>query len=352
MRGMSMLHDMKTFEDKRWAAVCERRHGTFLYAVRTTDVFCKPGCASRLPKRDNVEFFDTAPAARAAGYRPCKRCRPEAEVHPEVTRACRLIEESESPPTTAELALAANLSESAFQRLFKRVTGVTSKAYVDAVRARRAKALLAAGSSVTTATYAAGFESSSRFFAKAGEALAMTPGHYRAGAPGTRIVYGVAPCRLGRVLVAAAERGICSITLGDTERELTALVKEEFHQATLKRDAGFAEVVREVATFVDAPGLAFDLPLDIRGTVFQRRVWEELRNIPPGETRTYTEVARAIGKPKAVRAVASACAANKLAVAIPCHRVKRNDGSQGGYRWGLERKKLLQEIERESEGAS
>ena len=343
---------MNALATARWQTVQQRAPGDFLYAVRTTGVFCKPGCASRLPRRDNVEFFDTTQAARKAGYRPCKRCRPETEVHPEVTRACRLIEESESLPNAAELALAANLGESAFQRLFKHVTGVTPKAYIDAVRARRAKALLAAGNSVTAATYASGFESSSRFFAKTGEALGMTPGHYRAGAPGTRIVYGVAPCGLGRVLVAATGRGICSITLGDTEHELVALLKEEFHQATLKRDPAFAEVVREVAAFVDAPGLAFDLPLDIRGTVFQRRIWEELRNIPPGQTRSYTHVAQAVGKPKAVRAVASACAANKLAVVIPCHRVKRSDGGQGGYRWGLERKNLLQKTERESEDAS
>lgn len=343
---------MNALATARWQTVQQRTPGDFLYAVRTTGVFCKPGCASRLPRRDNVEFFDTTQAARKAGYRPCKRCRPEAEVHPEVTCACRLIEKSESLPTAAELALASNLSESAFQRLFKRVTGVTPKAYIDAVRNRRAKVLLASGSSVTAATYASGFESSSRFFAKTGKALGMTPGRYRAGAPGTRIVYGVAPCRLGRVLVAATGRGICSITLGDTERELTALLKEEFHQATLKRDAAFADVVREVAAFVDAPRLVFDLPLDIRGTVFQRRIWEELRIIPPGKTRTYTQVAQAVGKPKAVRAVASACAANKLAVAIPCHRVKRSDGGQGGYRWGLERKNLLQKTERESEDAS
>ncbi|MCA8910456.1 MAG: bifunctional DNA-binding transcriptional regulator/O6-methylguanine-DNA methyltransferase Ada [Planctomycetes bacterium] len=337
---------MMTATDKRWAVVEARTPVPSLYyAVRTTGVFCRAGCPSRLPRRENVEFFDSPDAARAAGFRPCKRCRPETEAHPEIVNACRSIERAETPPGTNELASDAGLSVSAFQRLFKRVTGLTPKGYADAVRDGRVRGLLGDGASVTATAYASGFESSSRFFAKSGESLGMTPGLYRKGAPGMRIRYGTAPCRLGRVLVAATERGICSITLGDSDGELAALLKEEFHQADLRHDDDFAEIVSQVAAFVDAPAQALQLPVDIQGTAFQRRVWEELRRIPPGETRTYTELASAIGKPKAVRAVASACAANKLAVAIPCHRVKRNDGAQGGYRWGIERKQQLQDSE-------
>jgi AraC family transcriptional regulator, regulatory protein of adaptative response / methylated-DNA-[protein]-cysteine methyltransferase len=333
----------------QWKIVNERRPGEFIYAVRTTGVFCKPGCASRLPNRGNVDFFDSAARARLAGYRPCKRCKPETAMtatQTAIVEAARTIADSTEPPSVSELSARAGFSASRFQRLFKQVVGVTPKAYADSHRNERARRELSGGASVTRSAFAAGFNSSTRFYENAKRALGMKPAAWRAGAPGERIMVGTAACSLGRVLVAATERGLCAIQLGDDDADLTCELQRRLPCAELVEDAKFAATVRKVVAFIDEPSSRLDLPLDVRGTAFQCRVWEELRRIPAGETRTYTEVAERVGKPKAVRAVANACATNLLAVVIPCHRVKRTDGSQGGYRWGIERKEKLQGAER------
>jgi AraC family transcriptional regulator, regulatory protein of adaptative response / methylated-DNA-[protein]-cysteine methyltransferase len=333
----------------QWEAVRERRPASFVYAVRTTGVFCKPGCASRLPSRDNVDFFESAARARLAGYRPCKRCKPESAMtatQTAIVDAARAMAGSAEPLSVTALARGAGLSDSRFQRLFKQIVGVTPKAYADTRRNERTRRELSGSASVTQSALAAGFNSSTRFYENAKQALGMKPATWRDGAPGERIKVGTAACSLGRVLVGATERGLCAIQLGDDDGKLTRELQRRLPRAALVADAKFAATVRKVVAFIDKPSSGLDLPLDVRGTAFQCRVWEELRRIPVGETRTYTEVARRVGKPKAVRAVANACATNLLAVVIPCHRVKRADGSQGGYRWGVKRKQQLQDKER------
>jgi AraC family transcriptional regulator of adaptative response/methylated-DNA-[protein]-cysteine methyltransferase len=333
----------------RWKAVREREPANFIYAVRTTGVFCRPGCASRLPRRDHVQFFESAAQARLAGFRACKRCNPEqamSESENAIVQAARQIADSAELPTVGKLAARAGLSESRFQRLFKQVVGVTPKAYMLAQRDKRTRDGLAQGDSVTATVFSAGFNSSSRFYADAKRALGMKPASWRDGGAGERIGVGTAACSLGRVLVAATDRGLCAIQLGDSDTALRRELKRRLPRAKFANAPGLAATLREVVAFIDQPARGLSLPLDIRGTAFQCRVWDELRRIPPGETRTYTQVAKRVGKPKAVRAVANACANNFLAVAIPCHRVKREDGGQGGYRWGMERKEKLQRKER------
>lgn len=321
--------------------------GRFVYAVRSTGVYCRPSCPSRAARPENLSFHAGPAAAEAAGFRPCRRCRPDepalAERQAEtVTRACRLIEAAETPPSLDALARASGLSPFHFHRTFKAVTGVTPTAYARAHRAARATESLAQGKSVTESLYAAGYGAPSRFYADGAERLGMSPSAYRRGGAGERIASAVASCALGLVLVAATERGICAILLGDDEETLRQDLGMRFPKAEIVGGAAdFAETVRAVVRLVETPGAAFALPLDIGGTAFQHRVWAALRRIPPGATASYAEIARAIGAPAAVRAVAMACGANRIAVAIPCHRVVRSDGALSGYRWGTARKAAL-----------
>ena len=326
--------------------------GRFVYAVRSTGVYCRPGCPSRAARPDNLSFHAGPAEARAAGFRPCRRCRPDEPAPAErqaehITRACRLIEAADTPPTLETLARAAGLSPFHFHRIFKTVTGVTPRAYARAHRAARAADSLAQGRTVTESVYAAGYGAPSRFYASAAERLGMRPSAYRRGGAGERLSFAVGPCALGLVLVAATERGICAILLGDEEEALRRDLAARFPRAEIVAGAAdFAATVAAVVRLVAEPGAAFALPLDVGGTAFQQRVWEALRRIPAGATASYAEIARAIGEPAAVRAVAMACGANRLAVAIPCHRVVRSDGALSGYRWGTARKTELLARER------
>ena len=337
-------------EDPRWRAV-ERRDraadGTFVYSVRTTGVYCRPSCAARLPRRENVAFHASCAEAERSGFRPCKRCRPNEpgladQQAAAVATACRLIEEAEETPSLAALAQAAGLSRFHFHRVFKAVTGVTPKAYADAHRGKRVRAELKQSGTVTEAIYGAGFNSSGRFYAAAPGVLGMTPTQFRAGGGGNVIRFAVGECSLGAILVAATEKGVCAIELGNDPDALVRGLQDRFPNARfVGGDPAFELLVARVVGFVETPGQGLDLPLHIRGTAFQQRVWRAIRAIPAGSTTTYSEIARRIGKPKAVRAVAHACASNGIALAIPCHRVVRIDGSMAGYRWGVARKRAL-----------
>lgn len=336
--------------DHRWARVLARdpqADGSFFYAVRTTGIYCRPSCAARRPRAGNVLFFASADEAERAGYRACRRCRPRAEAAPArntalVTALCRAIEQATTAPTLAMLAAQASMSPFHVQRVFKSVTGVTPKAYAAAVRARRLRDALPQDGTITDALYATGFNSSGRFYAQTDRLLGMTPTQFRSGGAGTTIRYGVGETSLGKVLVAATDRGVCAILLGDDGHALLQDLQQRFAAARiLSGDRGFAATVARVVAFVDDPRTGLSLPLDIRGTAFQQRVWQALCAIPAGTTATYAEIARRIGAPKSVRAVAGACAANALAVAVPCHRVLRGDGGLAGYRWGIARKKAL-----------
>jgi AraC family transcriptional regulator of adaptative response/methylated-DNA-[protein]-cysteine methyltransferase len=338
----------------RWRAVQARDRaadGLFVYAVETTGIYCRPVCPSRRPRLENVRYFADAAGAEVAGYRPCRRCRPD-EADPQavlIARTCRTMEAAETAPPAAELAAAAGLSVSRFHHLFRERTGVTPRAYFAAVRDRRAKAALTGGAPVTDALYDAGFGSSGRFYEAAPGMLGMTPGRFRAGGAGETIRFALGECSLGAVLVAATARGLCAIELGDNPDALLAGFQERFSRADLMGgDPAFDAWVAQIVGFLDDPATGLGLPLDIRGTAFQRRVWEALRRIPAGETVTYAQLADRLGAPSAVRAVAGACAANRLAVAIPCHRVVRTGGGMAGYRWGIVRKRRL--LEREADG--
>ena len=341
--------------DACWSAV-ERRDraadGTFVYSVRTTGVYCRPSCAARLPRRDNVAFHQTCTDAERAGFRPCKRCRPNAstlaEVHAgAVARACRLIEEAEEAPSLEALARAAGMSRFYFHRVFKAVTGVTPKAYAAGHRGKRVREELSSGESVTEAIYGAGFNSNGRFYAAAPGLLGMTPTQFRSGGSGNVIRFAVGECSLGAILVAATAKGVCAIEFGNDPEMLVRALQDRFPRAQLLGgDKAFERLVAEVVGFVEAPGRGLDLPLDIRGTAFQQQVWKAIRDIPAGSTASYRDLAKRIGAQKAVRAVAQACGANAIAVAIPCHRVVRTDGSTSGYRWGVERKRALLDREK------
>ena len=343
-------------EASRLAAVRTRNpsaDGHFLYAVATTGVFCHPSCAARPARRENISFHATNADAERAGFRPCKRCRPDLPLKPEreaaiIEAACRLIEQAGEAPSLATLAAAASLSPHHFHRLFRRIAGVTPRAYAAAHRQTRVQTRLSAGAPVTEALYEAGFNASSRFYEAAPAMLGMTPTHYRTGGRNETIRHAEGLCTLGIVLVAATEQGICAILLGDNSDILQSDLHDRFPRARLlPADQDFAACLHQVIALVDNPRAnSRDLPLDIRGTAFQRRVWEILSTIPPGTTATYREIAARLGTPSAVRAVAGACAANKLAVAIPCHRVIATSGDLAGYRWGLDRKRALLTKER------
>jgi len=339
---------------ERWRAV-ERRDreadDAFCYAVRTTGVYCRPSCAARKPLKANVTFHASPAAARAAGFRPCKRCRPDELASSRhaaaIARACRLMASAEETLTIGAVAAAVGLSRFHFQRAFKAATGVTPKAYAAAERRRRLSKELLRGTAVTDAFYAAGFNSSSRFYDEARRQLGMQPKQFRDGGRDVAIRFAVGDCSLGLLLVAATERGVCALTLGDDAEALARDLAKRFPNASLEPgDAAFRDLIARVVAFVDEPRADIGLPLDIRGTAFEQRVWQALLTVRHGETVTYSDLAKRIGAPLAARAVARACAANPLAIAIPCHRVVRRDGSLAGYRWGVERKRALLERER------
>ena len=346
-----------TTHEARWEAVRQRdaaANGHFFYGVKTTGVYCRPTCSSRRPRVENVQFFESGAAAEAAGFRPCKRCQPQSPTPDDhaalIERACESIAAAPTPPSLDELAAAAGLSPSYFHRLFKAKTGVTPKQYALAHRHNQLHDRLQQDDSITEAMYNAGYGSSSRFYEQSTALLGMKPSQFRRGAAGQQIQFAITPCYLGWVLVAGTDQGICAIELGDTPEGLQARLQERFPLADLQEGAAaFRDWVQQVLIFLKAPGDRLDLPLDIQGTAFQRRVWLALRDIPAGTTLSYSAVAARIGQPKATRAVAQACASNKLAVAIPCHRVVRQDGDLGGYRWGIPRKQAL--LGREAQAA-
>lgn len=351
-----------TQADPRWAAVQARSaaaDGSFWYSVQSTGVYCRPSCAARAPRPENVRFHASCAEAEAAGFRPCQRCKPQqpsALAHHSrlVTKACRFIESEVADghtPTLDSLAEHVGLSGSHLHRIFKQATGLTPKAYAAAQREQRVRSALGqSADSVTDAIYGAGYQSSSRFYEKSAQVLGMTPTRYRAGGAAQHIRFAVGQCSLGAILVAHSGQGLCAILLGDDPDALVRDLQDRFAQAQLVGgDAQFEALVAQVVAFVEAPGLGLALPLDVQGTAFQQRVWQALRAIPAGQTASYADIAKRIGAPTATRAVAQACGANALAVAIPCHRVVRSDGALSGYRWGVERKRAL--LERESDAA-
>ncbi len=350
-----------TTADPRWPAVHQRdpqADGTFVYAVKSTGVYCRPSCAARLARPENVRFYPTPAAAEADGYRACKRCRPK-ESHARgqqealIATLCRRIEDPEQEePTLKQLASLARMSTFHLHRIFRAVTGVTPKAYAQAHRRTTIRQKLRSSHTVTEAIYDAGYNSSSRFYDNANHVLGMTPSNFRQGGRSSQIRFAVGQCTLGAILVAQSDRGICAISLGDDPERLVRELQDRFPEATLHGDDPvFAELVAKIVGLVDTPSSSLDLPLDIRGTAFQQRVWQVLRRLPAGCTATYAEIAQQIGAPRSVRAVAQACAANTLAVAIPCHRIIRSDGNLSGYRWGVERKRLLLDKECEASGS-
>jgi len=339
-----------TASDARWARIVARDRtadGFLWYSVATTGIYCRPSCPSRTANPRNVGLHNTLAEAKATGCRPCKRCNPDglsldAEHAVLIAKACRLIEQGDGVSSLTELAGAVELSPGYFHRLFKATTGVTPKAYAAANQASQVREELSRSSTVTEAIYDAGFNSSGRFYEKSTSMLGMTPTRYRAGGAKELIRFAVGECSLGAILVASSEKGVASILIGDDPDALVRDLQDRFPNAELVGgDGAYEQLVARVVGFVEEPGLGLELPLDVRGTAFQQRVWQALRTIPAGTTATYTDIARKIGSPKSVRAVAGACAANAIAVAIPCHRVVRNNGSLSGYRWGVERKRIL-----------
>jgi len=338
-------------DEEKWRAVVRRdksADGRFFYSVSTTGVYCRPSCGARQPRREIVCFHDSPAAAEAAGYRPYKRCRPHRaaewrERSDLVARACRFIEGSTSPPTLEQVAAFVGLSPFHFHRVFKQVTGLTPRAYASAHRSRSVRDSLRRSGSITEAIYDAGYNANSRFYENARAILGMSPSEYRSGGVGKVIHYAIKTCSLGLMLIGATDHGICTIQLGDTATALKDVLVAEFPGAELREPEGktLSAWIDAAFALVDTGRTAEDLPLDIRGTAFQEKVWAALRAIPPGETASYKQVAQAIGAPNAVRAVAQACASNRIAVAIPCHRVVRSDGALSGYRWGPERKQAL-----------
>lgn len=347
-----------TENDPRWTLVQARdvnADGTFYYSVSTTGVYCKPSCAARPARPEHVAFHSSCEDAERAGFRACKRCRPGqpslAETHAKtVADICRFIEATEQTINLEALANKAGLSMYHFHRLFKAATGLTPKAYSAAHRAKKVRIELDKNTTVTEAIFEAGYNANSRFYEKSSQMLGMTPSNYKAGGKNTTIKFAIGECSLGAILVASSERGVCAIFLGNKPEKLIQDLQDAFPNAQLiGADQDYEALVAKVVGFIEVPALGLDffkhLPLDIRGTAFQQRVWQALRPIPAGTTVSYSEIAALIGSPKAVRAVAGACAANTIAVAIPCHRVVRNDGALSGYRWGIERKRALLDLE-------
>lgn len=338
-------------DNQRWEALVHRdpqANDAFLYAVKTTGVYCRPGCSSRLPNQQNVTFFQTCADAEQAGFHPCKRCQPNAAGSPRhqqvaaIAQICKLIETSAEPLSLKELAIAAGLSQSYFQRLFKQVVGVTPKQYAVAQRAKRVRDELHQETSITQAIYDSGFGASSSFYTGATNMLGMTPTEYKQGATGVAIRFALRESFLGWVLIAATERGICAIEFDNTPDALINQLHSRFPNAQFcEADPTFINWVEQIIAFVETPAPGLSLPLDIQGTAFQQRVWQLLQTIPSGSTTNYAAIAQRLGNPKAVRAVARACAANQLAVAIPCHRVIGSNGKLTGYRWGVDRKRAL-----------
>jgi len=340
--------------DPRWTCIVERdkaADGTFWYSVATTGTFCRPSCPSRLANPKNVELHDSIAAAEAAGFRACRRCNPagmsiEAANNAIVAKACKLIDEAAEPLSLAQIAESVELSPHYFHRLFKRATGLTPKAYAVAGRSARLREGLTQAATVTEAFHGAGYGSNGRFYEASRGVLGMSPTHYRAGGVQETLTFAVGQCSLGAILVASSTKGVAAILLGDDPETLVHDLEDRFPRARLiGGDAAYERLVSRVVGLVEAPAHGLDLPLDIRGTAFQQRVWLALREIPAGKTETYSSIAAKIGAPSAVRAVAAACAANAHAVAIPCHRVVRHDGGVSGYRWGVQRKREL--IDRE-----
>jgi AraC family transcriptional regulator, regulatory protein of adaptative response / methylated-DNA-[protein]-cysteine methyltransferase len=340
----------ETEKDPRWARVVARDRtadGQFWYSVATTGIYCRPSCASRGCNPKNVAFHTTLEAAKATGFRACKRCNPDGvsqdiENAILIEKSCRMIEQSEVPPSLAKLADSVDLSQSYFHRLFKAITGLTPKAYAVAHRAGRVREELAKGHSITEAMYDAGFNSSGRFYEKSTDILGMTPTRYRQGGTNEEIRFAIGQSTLGAILVASSEKGVVAILLGEDPNKLARDLQDRFPKAKLiGADRAYESLVAKVVGMVEAPGIGLNLPLDVRGTAFQQRVWQALQKIPVGQTVSYAVVAEQIGAPKAVRAVASACAANNIAVAIPCHRVVRSNGTLANYAWGVERKEKL-----------
>ena len=336
--------------EKCWQAVAGREaaaDGRFYYAVHTTGVYCRPNCPSRLPLRKNVSFHATPAAAEAAGFRACKRCRPTERTPVEaqlaaVAKACAILAERETPPTLSQLAAEVGVSPFHFHRLFKQVVGVTPREYARAERLKRFGAALEQGAPVSQAAYGAGFGSSSRAYESAAAGMGMTPGARRRAGQGQAIRFAVAKTSLGWVLMAATARGVCAAELGDSRESLLSALRARFAAAELREDkTGLREWLEKIAAFIASPDHALALPLDVRGTAFQAQVWRALERIPPGSTASYAEIAAALGRPRAVRAVAQACASNPVALLVPCHRVVRSDGALSGYRWGIERKREL-----------
>lgn len=358
LSGLRSVH-VALETDPRWAAIVARdatADGTFYYSVRTTGVYCRPSCSARQPRREHVRLHETCADAEQAGFRPCRRCRPDQLPVADrqaamVVAICRFIEQVEQVPSLDELAQRAKMSPSHVRRIFTSVTGLTPRGYATAHRAMRVRQELERTRSVTDALYQAGFNSSGRFYEASNALLGMTPSRYRAGGAQADIRFAVGDCSLGAILVARSERGVCAILLGDDPEALTRELQDRFPRANLiGGDAAFEGLVATVVGFVEAPGRGLNLPLDIRGTAFQQRVWQALQHIPVGSTVTYADIANRLGLPKSMRAVGQACGANPLAVAIPCHRVVRQDGGLAGYRWGVERKRML--LEREASSAS
>jgi AraC family transcriptional regulator of adaptative response/methylated-DNA-[protein]-cysteine methyltransferase len=346
-----MFVAMSTLDDQRWDIVRRREPAGFLYAVTTMGVFCRPGCPSPPPKRQNVRFFAAWPEAEAAGFRACRRCDPKGEraalAREVVAAACTQIEESENMPSLAALAERSGYSKFHFLRMFRDHTGVTPRSYAEGVRARRLQAALANGERVADAVAGAGFGSESRVYEDTGKLLGMTPGAARRGGAGETIRTAFADCPFGRLLVGATATGICFLGFAEPDESLLGDLRRRFPRATVVPDeAGLAATVRAVVDFIEEPKAALDLPLDLRGTAFQVRVWEALRKIPPGQTRSYGELAAMIGAPSAVRAVARSCATNPVSLAVPCHRVIGASGDLTGYRWGVPRKRALLAKER------
>lgn len=338
-----------TLADPRWPQLVARdpqAEGAFVYGVATTGVYCRSSCSARLPRPEHVRFFAGCDEAEAAGFRACLRCEPRALPKAQrlaalVAQACRFIEAAEAPPSLQAVAAEVGLSPQHFQRVFKAQLGLSPKAYASAHRAQRLREALTQAPSVTEAVFAAGYGSNGPVY-QSKALLGMTPSAYRAGGARSRIPFAVGQCSLGAVLVAQSERGLCAILLGDEPEALVQELQARFPKAELVGDDPAVEAaIAQVIAFVDDPRLGLDLPLDVRGTAFQQRVWQVLRGIPPGQRLSYAELAERLGLPKAVRAVAGACAANALAVAIPCHRVVRSDGGLSGYRWGVARKEAL-----------